>query len=90
MTAKKNTEKKTRATKKKDDAISSLSEFSISMLRDYYDVCENVLKHYENELFANKNTNDSAYKAAKENYDMYLKIHGLLFTEIERRLKLIC
>lgn len=90
MTAKKNTEKKTRATKKKEDMPSSLSEFSISMLRDYYDVCENVLKHYENELFANKNTNDSAYKAAKENYDMYVKIHGLLFTEIERRLKLIC
>lgn len=90
MTAKKNTEKKTRAIKKNNDTISSLSEFSISMLRDYYDVCENVLKHYENELFANKNTDDSVYKAAKENYDMYLKIHGLLFTEIERRLKLIC
>lgn len=90
MTAKKNTEKKTRAIKKNNDTISSLPEFPISMLRDYYDVCENVLKHYENELFANKNTDNSAYKAAKENYDMYVKIHGLLFTEIERRLKLIC
>lgn len=90
MTAKKNTEKKTRTVKKKEDTSSSLPEFSISMLKDYASLCENLLEHYENEVYANKGTNETAYKEAKANYDKYLSIYSQLFTEIERRLNLIC
>lgn len=96
MAAKKNTEKKQTEEKpkrtvkpSKKQETHSLSEFSISMLKDYYNVCENILKHYENEVYANKDNNVSAYKTAKENYDRYVKIHNLLFVEIEKRLSLI-
>lgn len=89
MAVKKNTEKKTRTVKKKEEKVSSLSEFPIVTLKAYLDVCENILKRYENEVYANKNTDESAYNTAKDNYDKYVKIYNVLSAEIERRLSSI-
>ena len=73
-----------------DDTLpKDVQHLSMVELLNYNKATEILLKHYENQVYANEGVSHVAYMETKSIYDRYVKVHNIIFKELEKRINYI-